>query len=67
MSTRTLVRGGLAVTAVDELRARYAEADGDRAIDHAFPMPLSDVNEHTREETGTVVQEGITREGNFGK
>ncbi|MFJ4870306.1 dihydropyrimidinase [Streptomyces sp. NPDC088757] len=38
----------------------YAKADGVCAIDYAFHMILSDVNEHTLKETDRLVQEGIS-------
>ncbi len=38
----------------------YAKADGNCAIDYAFHMILSDVNEHTLKEMDRLVQEGIT-------
>ncbi|KQX57047.1 hypothetical protein ASE09_25630 [Streptomyces sp. Root66D1] len=42
------------------LDAWYAKADGNCAIDYAFHMILSDVNEHTLKEMDRLVQEGIT-------
>ncbi|MFF4172460.1 dihydropyrimidinase [Streptomyces sp. NPDC001744] len=42
------------------LDAWYAKADGVCAIDYAFHMILSDVNEHTLKEMDLLVQEGIT-------
>ncbi|MET9653958.1 dihydropyrimidinase [Streptomyces sp. NPDC006460] len=38
----------------------YAKADGRCAIDYAFHMILSDVNEHTLKEMDKLVEEGIT-------
>ncbi|WP_432087238.1 dihydropyrimidinase [Streptomyces sp. bgisy095] len=38
----------------------YAKADGVCAIDYAFHMILSDVNEHTLKEMDKLVQEGIS-------
>lgn len=42
------------------LDAWYAKADGKCAIDYAFHMILSDVNEHTLKEMDLLVEEGIT-------
>ncbi|WP_371655495.1 MULTISPECIES: dihydropyrimidinase [unclassified Streptomyces] len=42
------------------LDAWYAKADGQCAIDYAFHMILSDVNEHTLKEMDLLVEEGIT-------
>ncbi|MFF5389255.1 dihydropyrimidinase [Streptomyces sp. NPDC013012] len=42
------------------LDAWYAKADGVCAIDYAFHMILSDVNEHTLKEMDKLVQEGIS-------
>ncbi|MEU1229178.1 dihydropyrimidinase [Streptomyces sp. NPDC005828] len=42
------------------LDAWYAKADGNCAIDYAFHMILSDVNEYTLKEMDKLVQEGIT-------
>ncbi|MFG2868231.1 dihydropyrimidinase [Streptomyces sp. NPDC048338] len=38
----------------------YAKADGRCAVDYAFHMILSDVNEHTLKEMDKLVEEGIT-------
>ncbi|RKT07702.1 dihydropyrimidinase [Streptomyces sp. 3211.6] len=38
----------------------YAKADGNCAIDYAFHMILSDVNEHTLKEMDHLVGEGVT-------
>ncbi|MEU6755203.1 dihydropyrimidinase [Streptomyces sp. NPDC046685] len=42
------------------LDAWYAKADGQCAIDYAFHMILSDVNEHTLKEMDLLVEEGVT-------
>ncbi|MEU1072051.1 MULTISPECIES: dihydropyrimidinase [unclassified Streptomyces] len=42
------------------LDAWYAKADGQCAIDYAFHMILSDVNEHSLKEMDLLVEEGIT-------
>ncbi|MFD9485307.1 dihydropyrimidinase [Streptomyces sp. NPDC059991] len=42
------------------LDAWYAKADGKCAIDYAFHMILSDVNEHTLKEMDLLVEEGVT-------
>ncbi|MFI8519610.1 dihydropyrimidinase [Streptomyces sp. NPDC085481] len=42
------------------LDAWYAKADGKCAIDYAFHMILSDVDEHSLKEMDKLVQEGIT-------
>ncbi|WP_017236816.1 dihydropyrimidinase [Streptomyces sp. SS] len=42
------------------LDAWYAKADGNCAVDYAFHMILSDVNEHTLKEMDRLVQEGIS-------
>ncbi|MET9435074.1 dihydropyrimidinase [Streptomyces sp. NPDC006551] len=38
----------------------YAKADGRCAVDYAFHMILSDVNEHTLKEMDKLVEEGVT-------
>ncbi|MFJ8667149.1 dihydropyrimidinase [Streptomyces sp. NPDC093600] len=38
----------------------YAKADGQCAVDYAFHMILSDVNEHTLKEMDKLVEEGVT-------
>ncbi|MGW0466534.1 dihydropyrimidinase [Streptomyces sp. NPDC003027] len=38
----------------------YAKADGKCAVDYAFHMILSDVNEHTLKEMDKLVEEGVT-------
>ncbi|MCX5193521.1 dihydropyrimidinase [Streptomyces sp. NBC_00249] len=38
----------------------YAKADGKCAVDYAFHMILSDVNEHTLKEMDLLVEEGVT-------
>ncbi|MGR8007306.1 dihydropyrimidinase [Streptomyces hypolithicus] len=42
------------------LDAWYAKADGKCAIDYAFHMILSDVNEHSLQEMDRLVAEGVT-------
>jgi dihydropyrimidinase len=42
------------------LDARYAKADGNCAIDYAFHMILSDVNESSLKEMDLLVSEGVT-------
>ncbi|MFD9793515.1 dihydropyrimidinase [Streptomyces sp. NPDC059070] len=42
------------------LDAWYAKADGQCAVDYAFHMILSDVNEHSLKEMDLLVEEGIT-------
>ena len=42
------------------LDAWHAKADGNCAIDYAFHMILSDVNESTLKEMDVLVEEGVT-------